>query len=263
MNPQLNIEIVSDLICPWCYIGKRRLEAALQLLQRERPGTAVRVTWLPFELNPQMPREGMDRRTYRAGKFGSWAKSQQLDAGVAQAGRDEGLAFAHEKMERTPNTLDGHRLLWLALHENGAEAQNALAEVLFRAYFTQGEDVGDRATLVRLAASCGLEAARVAAFLESDEGTSEVRAEEIWASQQVSGVPFFVLNRQLGVSGAQPADVLLQAMKQSVLLQTMNQALAESSGESVAIAADGSAAGECRDGVCSVENTPRDAREKR
>lgn len=248
MNHELNIEIVSDLICPWCFIGKRRLESALQSLKQKQPDLQVKVTWKPFELNPQMPREGMDRRAYRSAKFGSWEKSQQLDAGVTQAGREEGLEFAHEKMERTPNTFDGHRVLWLALHEYGAGMQNALAEALFKGYFTQGKDVGNRETLVRLADECGMNASLVIAFLESNEGEKEVRAEEGWASQQVSGVPFFIVNRRFGLSGAQPAEHLLDAMEQAL---AEADAGAGDEGETEAARANGG--DDCEDGACSIE----------
>lgn len=210
----LKIEIVSDLICPWCFIGKRKLDAALQMLHAERPDVSTRIAWLPFELNPQMPCEGLDRKTYRSTKFGSWAKSQQLDAGVAQAGAEVGIRFDFAHMERTPNTFDGHRLLWLAKGD-GEAAQNALSETLFRAYFCEGEDIGDHATLTRLASSCGLETSRVAAFLVSDEGAREVRAEQQWAqSAGVSGIPFFIFNRTHGTSGAQPPEALLSVMRQ-------------------------------------------------
>ena len=103
------IDVISDVICPWCYIGKRRLEKAVALA-----GGDVRVRWHPFQLNPQMPKEGMNRKEYRTAKFGSWERSRSLDAQVAAAGAAEGLTFAHDQMERTPNTLDAHRLVWLA-----------------------------------------------------------------------------------------------------------------------------------------------------
>src|ERR1700687_5585008 len=110
-NQTLTIDIVSDVICPWCFIGKRRLEKALKLLCNP-PG--VKVNWKPFQLNPQMPAEGIERRAYRIGKFGSWEQSQARDAQVAAAGAEEGITFAFERMTRTPNTLDAHRVIWLA-----------------------------------------------------------------------------------------------------------------------------------------------------
>ncbi len=142
----LNLEVYSDAICPWCYIGKRRLEKAQRILGERYE---LRVIWRPFELNPSMPREGMDRKAYRSAKFGSWAKSQALDAEVAKEGASEGLTFAHAKIERTPNTFDSHRLVWLA----GTQGkQDTVVEAIFRAYFVQGKDIGDRSVLVGRAA---------------------------------------------------------------------------------------------------------------
>lgn len=246
----LSIEIVSDLICPWCFIGKRKLEAALQTLRAEQPDLRLRVSWLPFELNPQMPAEGLDRKSYRSAKFGSWEKSQQLDAGVAQAGSEVGIAFDFAGCTRTPNTFDGHRLLWLA-KSRSEEQQNALAETLFQAYFCDGEDVGDRATLARLAATCGLDAAETLAFLESDAGTAPVRSEQEWARDaRVSGVPFFLFNRTYGTSGAQSSEALLAMMRQVVA-----EAPAEDvAGVEVASEASEPVADNCANGACSIEN---------
>lgn len=149
-NPTLTINIVSDVICPWCYIGKRRLEKALKLLG-DPPG--VKATWRPFQLNPQMPPQGIERRAYRTAKFGSWEQSLALDAKVAATGAEEGITFAFEKMSRTPNTLDSHRLIWLAGQRG---VQDAVVERLFRAYFEEGLELNDRAVLVRLAVEGGI-----------------------------------------------------------------------------------------------------------
>lgn len=253
---KLTIEIVSDLICPWCYIGKARLDDALQMLHAARPDVSTHVTWLPFELNPQMPPKGLDRKTYRSAKFGSWARSQELDAGVTQAGAEAGIAFDFEKMDRTPNTLDGHRLLWLALGEDGAQGlaatqgadvQNALSDAFFRAYFVEGQNLNDRAVLTRLAAGCGLDAERVAAFLEGDEGADAVRGLEGVAQRGgVSGVPFLLFNGKHGVSGAQPADTLLSIMQQ--ILDAPDE---PETNEPEAVAAGG-AGEDCEGGACRV-----------
>src|SRR5262249_28657201 len=128
----LQVEVFSDVICPWCYIGKHRLEKALRLLGTEAPAEVV---WRPFELNPGMPGAGIPRREYRTAKFGSWERAQALDARVARSGAQDGIPFAFERMERTPNTLKAHRLIWLAQREG---VQNALVDALFRAYFTEG-----------------------------------------------------------------------------------------------------------------------------
>ncbi len=128
------IDVISDVICPWCYVGKRRLEKSIALAGLGD----VRVRWHPFQLNLQMPREGMNRKEYRTAKFGSWERSLALDAQVTEAGRAEGIPFAFDKIERTPNTLDAHRLIELAEQEH---LQAAVVEAVFRAYFTQGRDI--------------------------------------------------------------------------------------------------------------------------
>src|SRR3954466_1519161 len=142
----LTVDVISDVICPWCYIGKRRVEKAVAAVAGRHE---VRVRWHPFQLNPQMPKGGMDRRAYRTAKFGSWEKSQALDAQVAAVGAAEGLVFAFDKMRRTPNTLDAHRLIRLAGQEG---IQDAVVEALFRAYFTEGRDISDRQTLLDVVA---------------------------------------------------------------------------------------------------------------
>src|SRR5436309_15758823 len=146
----LTIDIVSDVICPWCFIGKRRLEKALALLGEP---AGVRVVWRPFQLNPRMPPGGMERRAYRTAKFGSWERSLALDAQVAEAGRGEGITFAFDRMVRTPNTLDAHRLLWLA---GKLGVQDGVAESLFRGYLIAGADFNGGAAVVRLAAVGGV-----------------------------------------------------------------------------------------------------------
>jgi predicted DsbA family dithiol-disulfide isomerase len=202
----LTIDVISDVICPWCFIGKRRLEKALS----GRPAT---VRWHPFQLNPDMPREGIDRKSYRIGKFGSWERSQELDARVAAAGEDEGIAFRFDKMARTPNTLDAHRIIWLA-GERGV--QDAVVEALFLAYFTEGEDLSDRATLAEVAADAGLDRAEVYELLASDKGIDVVQAGEEQARRLgVSGVPFFVVNGRVALSGAQPPELFRQAFEQA------------------------------------------------
>lgn len=133
----LAIEVISDAICPWCWIAKRRLDSAIAAIA---PDVTASVTWRPFELNPEMPKGGVDRRAYRSAKFGSWQHSRALDAQVAAAGRLEGLVFNHDKMERTPNTVDAHRLILLAGQQG---KQDVVVEGLFAAYFDEGRDVGD------------------------------------------------------------------------------------------------------------------------
>ena len=202
----LTIDVISDVICPWCFIGKRRLEKALS----GRPAT---IRWHPFQLNPDMPREGIDRKSYRMRKFGSWERSQELDAQVAAAGQGEGIAFNFDKMARTPNTLDAHRVIWLA-GEQGL--QDAVVEALFLAYFTDGRDLSGRATLAEIAARAGLDRAEVEEMLVDHKGLDVVRAGEEQARRLgVSGVPFFVVNGKVALSGAQPPEMFLQAFEQA------------------------------------------------
>lgn len=202
----LTIDVISDVICPWCFIGKRRLEKALS-------GRPAMVRWHPFQLNPDMPREGIERTSYRIRKFGSWERSQELDAQVAAAGRGEGVAFNFDKTTRTPNTLDAHRVVWLA-GERGV--QDAVVEALFLAYFTEGLDLSDRATLAVVAAGSGLDRVEVDALLKGDAGLDAVRAGEDQARRLgVSGVPFFVVNGRLALSGAQPPELFRQAFEQA------------------------------------------------
>jgi predicted DsbA family dithiol-disulfide isomerase len=189
------IEVVSDVICPWCYIGKRRLEKALSLMGR----TDAVVRWKAFELNPGAPREGMDRREYRMRKFGSLAYSQQLEARVASAGASEGIDFRFDRIVRVPNTFEAHRLIWLAGRDG---AQDAVVEQLFRAYFLEGEDLGDPAVLRRIGRESGIE-------LSGDEGAREV-SEELSAARArgVTGVPSFFVDGRPVASGAHPAELM-------------------------------------------------------
>jgi predicted DsbA family dithiol-disulfide isomerase len=221
----ITIAVHSDVICPWCWIGKRRLEQALATL----PAGTATVTWHPFQLNPGMPIEGMPRAEYRRRKFGSAEYAQALDARVTGVAAEAGLAFDLAGQSRTPNTLRAHRLIRWA----GAQGkQDALVEALFSAYFSAGLDVGDVAVLTRLAVSVGLDADVVARFLTSNEGTDEVLAEERVVRQHgAEGVPLFIINGQDRLSGAQPVPVFIAALTQAI-----------------AHAPDGGA--DCTDGVC-------------
>lgn len=201
------LAVISDAICPWCYVGKRRLEQALSLIDGARP---FKVTWHPFQLNPQMPKEGIERREYRMRKFGSWERSLALDAQLKDVGKSVGIDFRHDLMTRTPNTFDAHRLIWLAGKEG---VQDAIVERLFRGYFSEGRDIGNREVLAELAAEAGLDRSRTAAFLDSGEGTAEVAAEEEVAQRAgLSGVPTFVLDGRVLFSGAQPPHLIAQVL---------------------------------------------------
>src|SRR4051794_9180063 len=202
----LTIDVISDVICPWCLIGKRRLEKALN-------GRPASVRWHPFQLNPDMPREGIERKAYRIRKFGSWERSLVLDAQVAAAGRGEGIALDFDRMARTPNTLDAHRVIWVA-GERGL--QDAVADALFTAYFTDGRDLSDRTTLSAVAGEAGLDRAEVDEFLAGEAGLEAVRAGEQEARRLgVSGVPYFVINGKVALSGARPPELFRQAFEQA------------------------------------------------
>jgi len=203
----MHVEIWSDIACPWCYVGKRRFEAALAAFEHR---DEVRVTWRSFELDPGAPAEAGRQAAHLARKYGRTPEQAQemLDAMTATAA-DEGLSFRFDLM-RAGNTFDAHRLLHLA-KERGV--QDAVKERLLRAYFTEGEAVGDRDTLVRLAAESGLDADEVRAALDEGRYVGAVRADEAEAQALgIRGVPFFVVDRRYGVSGAQPADVLRQVL---------------------------------------------------
>lgn len=205
----LTVDVISDVICPWCWIGKRRLEKAIASLDHP-----VKVCWLPFQLNPTMPKEGISRRDYRTRKFGSWERSLELDAQVAAAGKAEGIDFAFDKMERTPNTLDAHRLIWLADMKG---VQDAVVEALFRAYFTNGRDISDRQTLIDVVAEGGLDRERAEAMLDSSDGQEALReSDELGRRHRVDGVPFFIVNGTITLSGAQPPDAFLEAFRKAL-----------------------------------------------
>lgn len=208
----LTIEIYSDVVCPWCYIGKRRLERALDQLN----GVAqAQITWRPFELNPTMSKEGMERTTYLESKFGSLDTFRQLEAHVLAAGAAERIPFAFEKVARTPNTFMAHRLIWYAEQQG---RQDAVVESLFRGYFVEGANIGMPSTLVQLADRSGLSVEAVERFLQSDEGTEEVKAEEAAGHRLgIRGVPYFVLNQTSTISGAQQVDVFVSAIEKVLI----------------------------------------------
>lgn len=196
----VQVTVTSDFICPWCHIGERKLALAIARLPAE---IAVEVAYRPFELNPDMPAGGIPRRQYRIAKFGSWERSQALDRQVVEAAAEVGLAFDYGKVERTPSTRLAHRLVWAA----GA-CGAGLANALFRAYFTEGLDVGDAAVLRGLAEGAGVPAAVVDSVLDGDAGAVEVqRLVDAAYARGINGVPFFEIGGE-GVSGAQPVELL-------------------------------------------------------
>ncbi len=210
-RPPGRIDVVSDAICPWCWVGKRNLEGALAILAEE--GEAFEVHWRPFQLNPDMPKAGVERDAYRAAKFGSVARSRELDAQVASAGRAAGVEFRHALMLRTPNTVDAHRVIRLA-GVQGPAVQDAVVEALFVAYFQQGRDIGDRAVLAEIAGAAGLD---VAGTLAGDAGEAEVLAEDAgFRRAGLSGVPTFALDGHVVFSGAMPAERMAEAFRRGL-----------------------------------------------
>jgi len=202
------IDVVSDVICPWCYIGKRRLETALELLAGEVP---ITLNWLPFQLNPDMPRSGMLREEYRRAKFGSLERSRSLDARIVSEGKGVGIAFAFERIERTPNTFAAHQMIELA-QERGAG--NAVVEALFRAYFEDALDIGDYEVLKSIAQACGLDAGSLEARWADEAAAARLaQVEEGMKSLGISGVPTFVFDRRSGISGAHPPQTLAAAIR--------------------------------------------------
>ena len=207
----MKIEIYSDLICPWCYIGKRRMQAGLKLLGGE---VTPKIVWRPFQLNPDMPIEGMNRKNYRTKKFGSWERSLTMDAEVTATGKSLGIEFNYHKVLMTPNSLAGHRLLWWAEQQNH---QDRLAEALFRAYFTEGRDVGRHDVLAEIAAEVGLPQADARTFLDSEAGKKEVDEEALRGLKLgLQGVPFFVVNDVPALSGAQMPQTFLEVFQQAL-----------------------------------------------
>jgi predicted DsbA family dithiol-disulfide isomerase len=203
------IDIVSDAICPWCYVGKRQLERALATLATE--GLTFQVHWNPFQLNPDMPREGRDRAAYRAWKFGSVDKAAALDRRITDAAAAVGLSFRTDLMTRTPNTIDAHRLIWFA-GQNGD--QDAAMEAVFKAYFIDGRDIGDHAVLADCAVEAGLPHQAVLDFLAGDLADKEMRAADQAAREAgVSGVPSFFLDGYNLFSGAMPAETIVTALR--------------------------------------------------
>ncbi len=200
----LLIEVASDVICPWCYIGKRRLEKALDSLKGE---VEVRIEWLPFQLNPDMPAAGVARADYRRAKFGSVEKSRALDARVAQEGAGEGIEFAFDRMQRTPNTVAAHQLIELAQKQAKGDA---VVDALFRAYFEDARDIGDAAVLQEIASAAG-----VTGWPEQQDKPTVEQKEERVRELGISGVPTFIFNKESGLSGAYPPDMLVQAIREA------------------------------------------------
>jgi predicted DsbA family dithiol-disulfide isomerase len=202
------LDIVSDAICPWCYIGKRQLERAMALIDPAE--LVLEVHWRAYQLNPDMPAKGLPRSEYRARKFGA-AKAAELDRRITETAAGVGLGLRTDLMQRTPNTVAAHRLAWFA-GRLGSRVQDAVIEAMFRGYFIEGRDIGDAAVLTDLAEEAGLARDPVANFLAGCEGREEVLAEDRGArASGLSGVPTFAMEGHVLFSGAVPAETMAEA----------------------------------------------------
>ena len=198
----MQIEVVSDTVCPWCFIGKRRLEKALAL----RPHLDLTPKWRPFLLNPEMPPDGVDRALYLARKFGSEARVRRVYGAIQEAGLSEEIDFDFERIDRTPNSVDSHRLVRFAERRDKADAA---VEALFRAYFVDGRNIGETSRLLDVGKSIGLDRMELRRYLESDADVAAIHEENARAHRMgINGVPSYVFNGRMVISGAQDPQVL-------------------------------------------------------
>ena len=199
---RLSVEIVYDLICPWCYLGVRRLLRTF----RRRPDLLFDLNWRSFLLNPDMPRTGMARPDYVIRKFGGEERAKRLYASITELGRREGVAFAFDRIRRTPSSVDAHRLVRYAARFGRADA---MVEALFSVHFSEGYDIGDHAVLIAIANACGLSTLETKAFLASDDEADTVHADNLRAHRLgINGVPCFVIGGRHAISGAQEPEVI-------------------------------------------------------
>jgi predicted DsbA family dithiol-disulfide isomerase len=207
------LDIISDVVCPWCYIGKRRVAQALDLI----PEVPLQVRWFPYELNPTMPVEGMERKSYYSRKFGSDQGADELIASITVNARNDGLTMDYEKISRVPNTQTAHRLIWYAAR---FDAQDAIVDALFEAYFVAGRNIGAPDELAKIAAEAGLDHADAERFLAGDEALDIVTTEAKSAhSSGIQGVPAFLVNGQYLFSGAQSPETISLSIKRAITRQ--------------------------------------------
>lgn len=210
----LTIDIVSDVVCPWCFVGKHRLAQALDQLRAKRPQFKAAIRWLPYFLNPDTPEQGEPYRPFLEKKFGTPAKVAEVHDRVQQAGTSAGVAFDFARITVRPNTLRAHRLIH---HAQQRGAASGLVERLFRGHFQLGEHIGEIATLLHIADECAFQDPELPAYLASDADAPQVRRQAEDARRMgITGVPFFIVNGKLAVAGAQTPDILLRAIAQSL-----------------------------------------------
>lgn len=206
----MQIDVVSDTVCPWCFIGKRRLDRALVM----RPEVQAQVFWRPYRLDPSIPKEGVDRKAYLRAKFGDTPRSSAMGDAIRSEGASEGIAFAFDKIAKTPNTLDSHRLIRWA---GSAGIQNAIVERLFAAYFIDGRDIGDAGVLTEIAAEAGMDSPLVGDLLGKEADLELVEREAGMANQMgISGVPTFIFNSRFMISGAREPEILAKIMDRAL-----------------------------------------------
>ena len=210
----MQIDIFSDVVCPWCFIGKRHLESALEIYRANHPdASAPKVLWHPFQLNPQMPAEGMARSDYTAAKFGGADGARRVYDRVAQAGKGAGIDFRFDDIAMQPNTIDAHQLILLA---GAFDGQDGVVESLFTGYFLEGADLTQRQILFELAERGGLARDAAEKCLETGQLRQNVEQQDQRAREMgIEGVPFFVFDQKLAASGAQPSQVLANAIEQA------------------------------------------------
>jgi len=211
MSKTVTIDVVSDVMCPWCYIGKRRLEQALGKLD----DLEIDVRWRPYQLDATLPPEGRDRREYLETKFGGPERANEIYSRIEDAGRVENLAFKFDAIAVSPNTIDAHRVIrWSA--NDGSEVHDKLVEILFRIFFMEGAHIGKHEVLVEAAKEAGMDASVVASLLATDKDRDEVTKEIATAQEMgVSGVPCFIIDNKFAVMGAQEPDAIVQAVRQA------------------------------------------------
>jgi predicted DsbA family dithiol-disulfide isomerase len=202
----LRIDIIYDTVCPWCYIGKRRLERALRL----RPGVEATTRWRPFLLNPEMPPDGIDRTAYLIKKFGSEARVRRIYGAIADAGQSVEIDFAFERIGQTPNSVDSHRLVHFA---DGQDKADAAVEALFLTYFVNGQDIGNMDVLLDIGKNLGLDAGALGTYLDGDTDVAMVLDENARAHRMgINGVPSFIFDDEYAISGAQSPEVLARVL---------------------------------------------------
>lgn len=219
----ISVDVISDVVCPWCFIGQRRLEKAVAAL----PEIDVDVRWRPYQLDPTIPPEGKDRRAYMLAKFGSEEKLKQIHDRIVPLGAAEGIDFHFQDIRIAANTLDAHRVIrWAA--SAGEGVQTRVTKALFSANFEKGEYIGDRAELARIAGKNGMDEATVATLLATDADKDAVQAEIDQAQRMgVTGVPCFLIEGKYAVMGAQDTEVLADAIRQVAAIKASGQLAAE------------------------------------